>query len=174
MNGQEFEIIPPGKFARLFPLLIGLLVPVAIIVAVAVAAAPVPWLQVLPPLMALPVVAAIMAWAMHRRRVRIRDKFLVYGHFSWSRCAIAALDLEAARVINLDEERDWQPVTRLAGSRLPGYCSGWFWLRNRRRAYVLLTEWRRVLMLPKRDGGLILLSAQRPDALLEALRRATG
>jgi hypothetical protein len=29
-------------------------------------------------------------------------------------------------------------------------------------------------MLPKRDGGLILLSAQRPDALLEALRRVPG
>jgi hypothetical protein len=174
MNAQEFEFAPPGKFARIFPLAIGVLAPLAIIAALAATAAPVPWLAVLPALMALPVVAGVLAWAMYRRRIRVRDQFIAYGLFPWRRCAIAALNLDAARVFDLEAERDWQPVLKLAGSRLPGYCAGWFWLRNRRRAYVVLTEWRRVLMLPKRDGGLILLSAQRPDALLEALRRVPG
>jgi hypothetical protein len=55
---------------------------------------------------------------------------------------------------------------------MPGYRSGWFWLRDKRRAYLVLTDWKRVLALPKRDGGIVLLSLQRPEALLDALRRA--
>jgi hypothetical protein len=172
MTAQQFEITEPGKIARLFPLLLGVLAPLLVIAVLAATAAPVPWRQVLPPLVALPVVAVLFALAMLRRKVEIRDGALAFGILPWRRTPIAVLDLAAARIIDLEQERDWQPQLKLVGSRLPGYASGWFWLRNRRRAQVLLTDRRRVLMLPKRDGTLILLSAARPDALLAALRRA--
>ena len=50
--------------------------------------------------------------------------------------------------------------------------SGWFYLRNKHYAHVLLTDNKRVLMLPKRDGGLLLFSLVRPQALLDALRKS--
>jgi hypothetical protein len=49
-----------------------------------------------------------------------------------------------------------------------------FRLRDKRRASVLVTDTSRVLVLPKRDGSVILLSLQRPEALLEALRHRRG
>lgn len=65
-------------------------------------------------------------------------------------------------------------LARVLPTNLPGYRSGLFWLRNKARAQVLLTDWRRVLVLPRRDGGMVLLSPQRPDALLAALREAAS
>jgi D-alanyl-D-alanine carboxypeptidase len=47
-----------------------------------------------------------------------------------------------------------------------------FRLRDKRRASVLLTDLQRVLVLPRRDGSVLMLSLQRPEALLQALRRA--
>jgi len=36
---------------------------------------------------------------------------------------------------------------------------------------VLLTDLQRVLVLPRRDGSVLLLSLQQPEALLRALRQ---
>ena len=172
MSTQEFNFPPLGKFAQLFPLVIGLVVPM-ILIGVIVATYNVnhAWLAVVPALVFLPVAAAIMATAMHRRKVRLDADMLRYGFTPWRRISVLALDLAAARIVNLDVERELQPVLRLAGTAMPGYRSGWFWLRNRKRAYVVLMDSRRVLLLAKRDSGLILLGVERPDALLDALRR---
>lgn len=40
--------------------------------------------------------------------------------------------------------------------------------------FPLLISWRRVLVLPKRDGSVVLLSPARPDALLQAMQRTAG
>ena len=175
MTTQEFEIPVPGKFARMFPLFIGLAVPLVLLALLATTAPPAgEWPRLLASVLILPCIAGVLVWSIYRRRIWLREGSLGYGFLPWQRVALAALDLDAARVLNLDDAKDLQPVLKLAGIGLPGYRSGWFWLRNRRRAYVVLTQWQRVLMLPRRDGVLILLSLQRPDALLAALQRAGG
>jgi hypothetical protein len=120
----------------------------------------------------MPIAAAALVWSMYRRRVRLDAGVLRFGMARWSRVAVAALDLDAARIVNLDQQRELRPAIRLAGTAMPGYRSGWYWLRNRKRAYVVLMDWRRVLLLSRRDGVLILLGVERPEALLDALRQA--
>ena len=55
---------------------------------------------------------------------------------------------------------------------LPGYQAGHFRLRAKLgKAFCLVTDTRRVLWLPMRDGKQqLLLSLERPQALLDALR----
>ena len=174
MNAQEFEFSPPGKFAQLFPLLLGLVFPLIILALFAGAAKDASeWRTVVPALLLLPIAALFMAWRMHRRTLRLEDGILKYGRMRWLQTAVSAIDLDASRIVNLEQQRELRPFWRIAGTAMPGYRSGFFRLRDKRRAYVVVTDPRRVLVLPKRDGGLLMFSLVRPQALLDALRRAT-
>lgn len=175
MSTQEFEVPSPGKFALAFLLVIGLIMPLITATALTLAAHNSRLvLLALPTLIIFPLIAGAIAWSVFKRKIRFEDKALLIGPFGLRRVPVSELNLDAAAVLNLQEHRELQPTFRMAGTSMPGYRSGWFWLRDKRRAYVVLTDWQRVLALPKRDGGIILLSLQRPDALLDALRRANG
>jgi len=175
MSPQRFDIVAPGKWARMFPLLIGLALPIALL---AVMALEKPqghdWLTSTPAIVVLPLVGLFLARRIHRPSVCLLDAGLQLGALPWRRVPVSAMDLAQARVVNLDELREWQPVLRIAGASLPGYRSGLFRLRNGRRARILLTDRRRVLLLPRLDGGAVLLSLTRPEALLAALRNQAG
>ncbi|CAN5294562.1 hypothetical protein BH11PSE14_BH11PSE14_24040 [soil metagenome] len=174
MSAQRFEIVPPGKFTRMVPLLVGGLAPAIVLLGIAWTAAaqhrPLTLRDVLPPVLVLPIAGVMMAASIYRRSIRVQDGSMAFGMMPWRRVRVDALDLDAARVLDLNAHRELQPVSKIAGSGLPGFRSGLFRLRDRRRGQVLLTDWRRVLVLPKRDGGVILLSPERPDALLAALQ----
>jgi hypothetical protein len=173
MSTQEFEIPPPGKFVLAFLLVIGVIMPLITITVLTLAEHnPRVVLLALPAVIIFPLIAGGIAWSIFKRKIRFEDKALLIGPFGWRRVQMSELNLDSAAVINLQEHRELQPTFKMAGTSMPGYRSGWFWLRDKRRAYVVLTDWQRVLALPKRDGGIILLSLQRPDALLDALRRA--
>lgn len=175
MSTQEFEIPPPGKFVLVFLLIIGVMMPLIAVSAVVLSARDTrAVLLVVPMVFIFPVVAGALGWSIFRRKIRIVDKALQTGIFGWRRIPMSALDLDAAAILDLNQHRELQPVFKLTGTSMPGYRSGWFRLRDKRTAYLLLTEWRRVLVVPKRDGGVILLSPQRPEALLDALRRANA
>jgi len=90
------------------------------------------------------------------------------------RVHIADIALEAARILSLDEHTEFKPMLRLAAFSLPGFKAGHYLLRNRARAFCLLTSSERVLLLPLQDGKFIVLSPQQPHALLEALRAEPG
>ncbi|MFT3805610.1 PH domain-containing protein [Arenimonas sp.] len=171
MKTQEFEFTPPGAFPRLFPLLIGAGIPLILVAVLALQPQPVTWMHILPALLLLPVVGAAFAWTMHRRRIRIEGGGIRYRLMPGTSTRLIDLDLDSARIVDLEQETSLRPVFRLFGTALPGYRSGWFRLRNRATAYVVLSDWRRVLVLPRRDGRLLLFSLQKPEMALEALRR---
>jgi hypothetical protein len=173
MNEQNFEIIPPGKLANLFPLFMGVVLPLILLGVLGIATqGSGEWRSAARAIVLLPLVAGILAWSMHHRKLRLSDAGLKVRWFPWSLVIpVAELDLDGARLVDLAREIELRPYLKLAGTRLPGFRSGWFWLRDRRRAYVVLTGDQRVLLLPKRDGQVCLFSLQRPEALLEALRR---
>lgn len=50
--------------------------------------------------------------------------------------------------------------------------SGHFRMRGGGKAFCLLTDYSRVLVLPLRDGSMLLLSPEHPRALLDALKQA--
>lgn len=86
----------------------------------------------------------------------------------------ASIRGDEARVVDLRQERDLQPVSRRFGTGLPGYASGWFRLRNGERALVYLTDQRRAVFVPTDLGYSVLLSPNDPEGLVSALRQSTG
>jgi hypothetical protein len=175
MDANDYEVQPAGSFALVLPLVLGGLVALAGVVLVATRFdQPAVLLASMPGLVVLVLMAAGLAWAVRHPRVRLRDGVLEVGRFPRLRAPAAAFRLDAARVVDLDVERDLQPTLRLMGSSLPGLHTGWFWLRDRSRAFLLVTGRKRVLVLPRNEGGPVLLSLVRPEALLDALRRVRG
>lgn len=91
------------------------------------------------------------------------------------RLPLSAIDLPRARIVDLDEHIELRPAYRTRALALPGLRAGHYRLRNlRRRAFCLLTSMRRVLVLPRHEGHVVLLSLVRPQALLDAMREASG
>jgi hypothetical protein len=175
MSPVDFELHPPNRFVALFlPALLGVVLPAAAVLALALGPAqrtPMQWAGALP-LLAMPVIGLFMAWNFQHRRVRLSDAGLRLRALPWPRTVpLAEFDLEHAEIADLDSRRELRPFIKLIGTRLPGYQAGRFRLRDKRTAFVLLTDLRRVLVLPRRNGGVVLLSVQRPEALLQAMRK---
>ena len=166
---REFAIVPPDR--RLVWLLPGVST-LAALVGIAYAATvqhePRLWL-VLPALLAA---LALLAFVLRRARVTLDAGTLtIAAGLLTKRVPIAELDPPAARIVDLRERSEWRPYIKVFGSRLPGHSSGYFWLRDRRVAFVLVTDRARVLLLPQKSGKALLLSLQQPQALLDALMR---
>ena len=93
------------------------------------------------------------------------------GDFYGRRIAAAELRADAARSVDLRSESSLQPVTRTAGTAVPGYRAGWFRLRSGERALLYVTDPSRVVYVPTRAGYSVLVSVPDPPAFLASLRR---
>jgi len=164
-GNREFEVVAPDlRMALLLPAL-GLLA-AAIGLAFAAQRDPGVWFTV--PILLLAV--AVIAVVMRRRSVRLAGGELkVAAGMHNRRVAVAELDLAAARIVDLREHTALRPLFKSFGTSLPGYHAGHFRLRDRGRAFVLVTDPARVLVLPERSGRRLLLSLRQPQALLDAL-----
>lgn len=172
---KSFELAPPGPAANL------LLIAAALLPALVTAAV---WAGNPAAFEAVPAWALVMIillgpvligfGLLHARNPRIE---LDATHLTlrlglirtrWPR---ADLQVQQARLLDLDSERDWQPRWKLFGAALPGLQSGLFRLRNGRNARVYLTARQAVVLLPTQRGP-ILLSLVRPRDFLAALQSA--
>lgn len=113
---------------------------------------------------------------MRRHRLVLRsDGLRLFTGAHRQRLSFTELDLEHARVLNLDEHLEFKPRLKTNGAFLPGFQAGWYRLRNGSRALVARAAGKRVLWIPTtRDFGLLLQPQQSPRALLQALREAAG
>lgn len=152
-----------------------LLLPVVIVAAVCVSVArgePAALVWLLP---ALAVVAAILWLSWRRRSVTIANGQLrVRAGVHSLTTPLAAFDADAVRIVDLDERTGLRPFVKTFGTALPGLSMGHYLLRDRSRAFVLLTARRKVLLLPARDGRRLLLSLQDPQRFLKALSDAAA
>jgi len=119
----------------------------------------------------LGVLGYLLTRLMRRQRVELQSAALAVTS-SLYRCRIEAaeLDLARARVVDLDEHTGLKPVLKRNGMSVPGYRSGWFSLRNRRRCFVATSDSTRLLWLPGRGRHDLLLDVADPNALLGRLR----
>lgn len=123
----------------------------------------------------LVVVLVLAALASIRRRgITLENEVLVVRASLYTRrVPAAALKLDGARVVDLDEHTGFKPLLKTNGYSLPGFHAGNFRLRNGARAFLLLTGDGRALWLPRHDDTqALLLSPERPQALLDALQGA--
>lgn len=120
-------------------------------------------------------VLALLA-SIQRRSIALRDGMLVVRASLYTRrVPVAALRLDEARILDLDEHTEFKPVLKTNGYSLPGFRAGNFRLRSGDRAFCLLTGDGRALWLPRSDNPQsLLLSPDRPQALLDALRAANA
>lgn len=165
---QDFPPAPLNRFAWLA--LAGPAVAIALGVLLLPRDQTTPW-----PLLAGALVVALALvgplLALRRRRIRIEGHTLVVAATLYTqRIDVDAFDLDHARIIDLAEHTDFAPVLGLNRFGLPGLRAGHYLLRNRARAFCLLTRRDRVLLLPRRDGRFVLLSPDKPQPLLSRLR----
>jgi len=174
METRHFELVPPGKQVLLVPLLASSAVAVGLLVALLHAKTPPPW----PAYFAfalVPVFAVVLALSIFRRDVQLTEQGLRVRTTIWpGTTPLSAFELDRAEIVNLKTRRELAPRFKIVGSRMPGYAAGLFTLNDKRRASVVITDPHRVLVLPKRDGSVLMLSVERPEALLQALRQRQG
>jgi Bacterial PH domain len=172
MARVDIPIVPVAGFARAFPPVLGGFFAIALVTVLMLALVGGLDARVLigtvPALLVGIAVTCWLGWAMRHPRVALADGKLVVGRLPRLRAPARDFDLDAAR----GTDAALQPTFRLLGASLPGYRAGWFQLRSGGRAFLLVTDPCRVLVLPRRDAAPLLLSAARPEAVLEALRRA--
>lgn len=165
---REFAITPPDL--RKTWLLPGLSL-LAAITGIAIAARGQP--RVLLALPVLLLVLAVIASGMRRRRVMLgQGTLVVQAGLHTCRVALDDLDVPQARIVDLAEHSSLRPLFKSFGTHLPGLRMGHFRLRDRGRAFVLVTDSSRVLVLRERSGRRLLLSLDKPQVLLDALQAA--
>ncbi|MBB5014249.1 PH domain-containing protein [Rehaibacterium terrae] len=168
---REFALAPTGKLPWLFLAgLLGILPMLLIAVSVPAAAPGSP--QVTYAALALTGFTALGIFALARRRsVAIEgDRLVIRAALYTQRIPLAELCPEQARIVDLREHHQWRPALRSNGLGLPGLKLGHFRSRGLGKLFCVLTDASRVLVLPERGGRALLLSLERPQALLDALR----
>jgi len=134
-------------------------------------ASPRAWLG--PALLSLAGVAVSLGYL--RKRIALDAGNLVVRSTFYTRTvAIGSLQLERARIVDLAEHRALKPAIKTNGYGLPGFRSGHYRMGDGSKAFCLITDHSRVLVLPLRDGSQLLLSPEQPRALLDALKQTAG
>jgi hypothetical protein len=129
------------------------------------------WLLMIPIALSMLSLVALI----RRRRVTLEDDRLrIAGSLHTAEVRVLELDLDAARIVDLSAATALRPMFKTFGTSLPGFHAGHFRLRDRSRGFLLLTDRSKVLALPERGGRMLLLSLEKPQALLDALKAVAG
>jgi len=180
-----WQLQPASSTTRLWLFLLAVVLPVAITIGALAFAAndPAPkqltgnstWLTNAVIGIGLLVLCLAIHWiigrALRRHRITLDDDDLTIATTFYTRkLGWDGLQLQQARVVDLDEHTGLKPLFKSNGTSLPGFRSGWFRLRNRNKALVATAGSPRVLYLPTTQGYDLLLQPRQPQALLQRLQ----
>ncbi|MGO4721260.1 PH domain-containing protein [Stenotrophomonas sp. 2MCAF14_2] len=116
-----------------------------------------------------------LGWAFFRRRVELAGNVLdVRSTLYRRRTPVADLLLDQAEVVDLSRDRRYGIRFKTNGYSMPGFYSGHFRLQGGGKGFALVTDRARTLVIPVHGGSTLLLSLERPQALLEALRKVAA
>jgi hypothetical protein len=77
---------------------------------------------------------------------------------------------EGIRIINLEEKSDYTPYLRTNDIGFPRYCEGWFRLKNREKALVLIRgKTKKAVYILTRKNFSIILGTENPEILIKSL-----
>ena len=122
-------------------------------------------------LVATAVLGSVILWRIVRR-VDIAldgDTLVANAGVTTQRFPLATLRLHGLHIVDLDTHTELKPMLRTYGIGMPGLAAGWFRLRNREKAFCVLTSRNRVSALQADDGTRVLLSLADPAPLRDAL-----
>lgn len=163
---REFAVTPPDL--RLVLLLPAIILLVGLVgIGFAAREAPQVWSAAAVFVLIIGLLVGSIQW---RHVVLEEDRLTIRAGMNRARVRLVDLDLAAARIVDLSKEPTLRPLLKTFGASMPGYHTGHFRLRDRSRGFLLLTDRSKVLALPERSGRTLLLSLERPQALLDALK----
>lgn len=111
----------------------------------------------------------LLAVALFRRKVLLDgENMRIVAGLNQTRVPLAMLLPQQARIVELNNSPENHIGMKTFGSAMPGYHAGHFRQVGGSKVFALVTDKRRVL-LPERDGRLLMLSLHKPQALLDAL-----
>jgi hypothetical protein len=118
----------------------------------------------------------LFVWGSRFTRFEVSDDGLrIRGDPYGRSIPFASLDLAGARIAPFGAEPALRPVRRTNGSNMPGYSSGWFRMADGGRALLFVTDRDRMMLyLPTTEGYSVLMSPDRPERMLDALRRGAA
>ena len=112
-------------------------------------------------------------WIVYKQEtatLEITEKTLVVHAGGYSQeIARINLRLVEAKLVNLEEDHPLQPHIRTNGTGAPTLRAGWFVLRNREKAFLLVTNTQKVLYLPTRDF-VLMASLKNPERFLKTFQ----
>lgn len=97
----------------------------------------------------------------------LRIKRDLYGRL----VPLSSIDFENIRALDLTRDGEYRMKWRTNGAGLPGYRAGWFKLRNGEKALAFVTDMKRVVYVPTRDGYSVLMSVPDPHRFQEAFKQ---
>ncbi|MGH8054040.1 MAG: PH domain-containing protein [Stenotrophomonas sp.] len=131
-----------------------------------------PTLTSLASVLTLPLVGIALTLLYRRRGITLTPQQLeVVSTFYRKQIPLNNLRLDRARVVNFDEYPEFKPGAKSNGFQLPGFRSGHFRTAEGGKGFCLITDNHRVLILPLRDGSVVMVSPDKPRALLDALNQ---
>lgn len=171
---QRFEVAPaPAR--RLLWLWIPLLLVAGLMIGTALDAPERSHTELVITLPFLGLLATVLTWAYTRRRITLHEGTLeVLSTFYRKRVPVSAMRLDEARIIDFAEHGRFKPARKTNGYGMPGFQSGHYRMADRSKAFCLITDSSRVLHLPLRDGSALVISPDRPRALVDALQALAG
>jgi len=86
---------------------------------------------------------------------------------------IPASQVQEARIVELIKGSDYYPVAKKSGSAIKNFRSGWFKLKNKERAF-LLVEGNRAIYLKTHSGENYLFGIKDFDRMVEVYRHEIG
>lgn len=126
------------------------------------------WFALIPFVFALPISAYIVSSALAPRNTRVvvsSAGLSIRGEYSLH-VDRGDLDLASARPVDLTKPGPHELRVRTQGTGMPGYSAGWFKTGDNARAFVVVTDGRRVAYLPTRNGYSLLLSVADPTEFI--------
>ncbi|MEM7054263.1 MAG: PH domain-containing protein [Pseudomonadota bacterium] len=172
---QSFKVAPLKKSTQVLQLLIMGLLPVVLLVITAV----IPEVRsayhiTLPAGIAMLLIIFGLAMFTGRRRIGLNEQELIIAATMYTRKFLhSQIKLDEARIVNLEEHPEFKPMLKTNGYSIPGFQAGYFRSRKWKKMFCLITN-PRVLLLPLQGSEqVIVISPERPQALLDALGKAT-
>lgn len=170
-------VVLPVSLSLVLPLLAGGDTPTAHLIDDSLVASR--WLdRVFGPLLVAAITGAIwfvLDLLVRRHRLRLDAAGLeIATTFYRQKLALSELQLDAARVVSIDEHPEHKPMLKTNGMALPGFRSGWFRSRALKKLFVATAGGEQLLWLPTSRGYSLLLQPRHPRDLLQRLRELAG
>jgi hypothetical protein len=109
------------------------------------------------------------AYTLTRTALEIHDRFYPVT------LQAASVDLGKIRVVDVDKDTDWKPVTRTNGFGSEHYHSGWFQVSNGQKVRMYRADSKRVVLLPpKGDGAPVMLETKDPEKFVAEIEHEWG